>query len=130
MLSGSLNDIDQNVGGDNRWFRHCELFRDNFSRCHRMIFDFPCPIHVDDCRGTGSAACSFTPRDKFSFKYGIDKFNLCCSNFSKILVKNTRGTLWKATSGEKDLDILYDQFKNRSDLEIEAELFGLDIESY
>ena len=32
--------------------------------------------------------------------------------------------------GEQDLDVLYDQFKNRSDLEIEVELFGLDIETY
>ena len=45
-------------------------------------------------------------------------------NFIKFV--NLNASFRDKNLGEKDLDILYFQFMNRSDLEIEIELFGLD----
>ena len=81
----------------------------------RLALEFALGIDLDE--DLGRRPISEYAEQKFQTR--LEK-----NNFVKFV--NLNASFRDKNLGEKDLDILYFQFTNRSDLEIEIELFGLD----
>ena len=82
----------------------------------RLALEHALDVNLDEDSEEGNI--SRYARKLFGTKFRQDNFIKFVDSIASYRNKNL---------GEKELDILYNEYLNRTDLEIEAELFGLDL---